>query len=136
MTKYESRIGVVKQSDEKIYNYLSDFNNFKDIVPSDKLKDYQSTEESCSFTIDGLGRAGMEIIEKKPNELIKITGDEDSKLNFFFWVQIKQVAEMDSRIKLTIKAELNPMLKMVASKPIQSFLDKLIDQLETFSFEN
>jgi carbon monoxide dehydrogenase subunit G len=74
----------------------------------------------------------MKIIERDPFKLIKVTGDETSKFNFFFWIQLKKMDDMDTRIKLTIQADINPMVQMMAKKPLQNFLDLLVDQLEDY----
>lgn len=132
--KLESKITKITSSDERIYNFLTDFNNFKDLIPADKIQNWQADENSCRFSINPIGETGVQIIEKVPHKLIKLTGIEDSKFNFTFWVQLKQVAENDTRIKLTLNADLNPMLQMMAKKPLQDFLDKLADQLAGYSF--
>jgi carbon monoxide dehydrogenase subunit G len=134
MTKVESRIGKIKSSEMRVYFYLSDFDNFEKFLPADKIKNWKSKGENCRFTIEGIGDVGLKIIEKEPNKLIKITGDNLAKVDFNFWIQIKQVQENDTRIKLTIKADLNPMMKMVAIKPLQEFVNILVDRLEQFQF--
>jgi carbon monoxide dehydrogenase subunit G len=133
--KIESKIGTVQKNDEVIYNFLSDFDNFKNLIPEDKVSNYESNGDSCQFNIETLGSIGMKIIEKHPYKLIKITSAENSKFDFFFWIQLKQLAENDTKVKLTIKAELNPMMQMFAKKPLKSFVDTLVDQLATFPFE-
>jgi len=133
-TKIESKVGKLNGSAERVYAFLSNFNNFERLIPQDKVKDWSSTEDHCHFKVDGVGEAGLRIIEKEPNTLIKITGEEGSKLSFFFWIQLKETAPSVTNIKLTIKADLNPMLKMMASKPLQNFVDTLIDQLEKVPF--
>lgn len=133
-TKIESKIGKIQAAPEKVYSFLSDFRNFSKLIPPDKVKDWWADEDSCRFTVDGVGQTGLRIIEKEPYSLIKITGAEGSKFDFFFWVQIKEAAPYDSRLKLTIKVELNPMLKMMATKPLQNFVDSLVDQLEKIPF--
>ncbi|MBN1186372.1 MAG: SRPBCC family protein [Bacteroidales bacterium] len=135
MTTFESRIGKVESSDELVYNFLSDFNNFEIIIPQDKSLEFTSTEDTCSFTVAPIGKIGLKIIEREPYKLIKITGDENSKFEFFIWIQIKQVAENDTRIRVTLKADLNPLIKMMASKPLQQFVDSLIDRMENFEFK-
>jgi carbon monoxide dehydrogenase subunit G len=133
-TKIESKIGKIQSSPERVYNFLSDFNNFNKLIPQDKVKNWKATEGTCHFTVDGLGEAGLRIVEKEPYSLIKITGEEGSKFNFFFWIQIKEAEPNETRIRLTIKADLNPMLKMMASKPLQNFVDSVVDQLEKVPF--
>jgi carbon monoxide dehydrogenase subunit G len=132
--RLESKIGSIPHTDERIYNFLTDFNNFRDLIPKDKLQDWNADETSCSFTISPLGRTGVKIIDRQPCKLIKLTSLEDSSYNFVFWVQLKAMTENDTRIKLTLDAELNSMIEMMARKPLQEFLDKLVDQLAKFSY--
>ena len=133
--KLESRIGKVSYSDEEVYNFLTDFNNFKNLIPEDKVSNWKSDENSCSFSVNPIGETGIKIIEKEPFKLIKLTSLENDKYNFTFWVQLKMLEEKDTRIKLTLKADLNPMVQMMAKKPLQEFLDKLVDQLEKYDFK-
>lgn len=132
--RLESKIGKIASPEERVYNFLTDFNNFKDLIPEDKLQNWQADEDSCRFTINPIGETGVKIIKKEPFKLIKLTGIEESKFDFTLWVQLKQKEEKDTRIKLTLEAELNPMLQMMAKKPLQEFLDKLVDQLSKYSF--
>ncbi len=135
MTKFESRIGKLDTSGEKAFNFLSDFRNFNRFIPEDKVKEWEASAEQCKFTVDGIGKAGLKIIEKEPNKLVKISGDGTAGLEFFFWIQIKEIEEKDTRIKLTIKADLNPMMKIVAAKPLKSFVNLMIDKIEEYSFD-
>lgn len=132
--KLESKIGKIETTDERIYNFLTDFDNFKHLIPSDKIKNWQSDETSCSFTVDPIGNTGVKIIEKEPYKLIKLKNLEESSMNFTFWVQLKMLSDTDTRIKLTLEANLNPMIQAMAKKPLQEFLDKLVDQLTKYRF--
>ena len=135
MLEVESKIGQVSNSEENIYHFLADFSNFDSLISQDRMKNWEATRDTCRFTLDGLGDVGMKIIEREPFKLIKVTGDESSKFSFFFWIQLKKKAEMDTRIKFTIHADINPMVQMMAKKPLQKFLDLLVDQLENY-FQN
>ncbi len=130
MIKLESKIGKVKSSEETAYNFLSSFDNFKRFIPEDKVKNWEATEDSCHFTIDGIGETGMRIIEKEPFKLIKITGEEKGKIDFNFWIQLRQVDENETRIKLTIQARISPLYQVIVKKPLQTFLDTLVEHVE------
>lgn len=131
---FESKVGKVSLSSEKIYTFLSDFNNLKNYIPADKISDWQSDGDTCSFTVSGMGKVGLKIVEKNPFNLIKITGEGLSNHHFLLWIQLKEVADSDSRVKITLKADINPMMKMMVAKPIQKFLDMLVDAFEKMSF--
>lgn len=134
MSKYTSKIGKINKSDELIYNFLTDFNNLKSVIPSDKVKDFESTEDTCKFNIEGVGQAGLKIIEKEPDKLIKITSDGKSPFSFFFWIQLKPIENFENTtaIKLTLDANLNPMMKMMVGKHLQKGIDAMLDQVVTF----
>jgi hypothetical protein len=116
MSKIESKIGHIKQSDEKIYNFFSDFNNFKHLIPPDKVKNWKATSDSCHFTVDGIGDAGMKIIEKTPFSLIKITSDGITPVNFSLWIQIKKINEKETGIKIVIEPLVNQMMLMMVGQ--------------------
>ncbi len=135
MSKIESKVGVVKQSPDKIFHYISNFNNFKSLIPEDKVRDFESTEDTCRFTVEGVGQAGLKIIEKEAPNLIKISSDEQTSFDFILWIQIKEVEPEDSRIKITTEVKLNPMMATMIKKPLKSFIDTLVDQAEKISYE-
>lgn len=132
--KLESKIGKIAAQDEKVYGFITDFNNFKHLIPEGKVKNWKSDENSCSFTVDPIGDIGFKIIEKQPFSLVKLTNQDGSKIDFSFWVQLKQVESNDTHVKLTMDVKLNPFMEMMAKKPLQEFLDKLVNQMELYKF--
>jgi hypothetical protein len=38
---FESKVGKVSLPSEKIYNFISDFNNLKNYIPADKLSNWE-----------------------------------------------------------------------------------------------
>ncbi|MCG8700348.1 MAG: SRPBCC family protein [Bacteroidales bacterium] len=132
--KLESKIGKIENSDERIFNFLSDFENIKKLVPEDKVENWESGEDWCTFSVNPVGKTGVKIVEKEEFKLLKFTSIEESQYNFFFWLQLKQVSENDTRVKLTLDVNLNAMVQMMAKKPLKEFLDKLVDQLATLPY--
>jgi carbon monoxide dehydrogenase subunit G len=77
-----------------------------------------------------MGEVGLKIIEKTPFSLVKIAGDGMANHHFNLWIQVKEAAENDSRVKVTLKTDINPMMKLMVAKPVQKFLDMLVDSFE------
>ncbi len=133
--KIESRIGKADSGAELIYNFIIDFRNFKNIIPQEKVSDWEADEESCSFKIDTIGTMGMKIFEKEPFKLIKIKSDPSiSQYNFTMWIQIKEVDATGSRIKITIEPDINKMLIPMVKSPLKQFVNSLVEKIETFDF--
>ena len=129
MTRFEGHQRKINKPAEVIYTFLSDFNNFQAAIPQDKVSNWQATTDNCSFEVAGIGEMAMQMVEKNPHSLIKIENQSGAKNEFKLWIQLKQVDESDTRIKVTFDVQLNAMLKMVAKKPLQTFVGTLTDQL-------
>ncbi|MBK3517254.1 SRPBCC family protein [Carboxylicivirga marina] len=134
MTTFESDIKKANYPAEIMFNFLADFNHFGEVIPKDKISNWQSFGDSCRFTIDPVGEVGLRIVEKESPKVIKYTAEGKTPFNFFLWIQLVQKAEDDTRVKLTIKADMNPMIKMMASKPIKKFLEVLSDAIANHKY--
>lgn len=94
---------------------------------ADKVEEWNATEETCSFKAKGF-TVKLRMVEREPHKLIKITGD-DIPFEFFFWIQLKSVAPDDTRMLLTLRAELNMMMKMMIGGKLQKGLDEMADKI-------
>ncbi len=129
MAKIESKVTKTEVSSEKLFSFVSDFNNFEKIIPPDKVKNWQADEDSCSFTIESIGSAALRIIEKEPNNLVKITSEGQTPISFLMWVQLKELDENDTRIKITIDPQINMMMMTMVKKPLKQFVDMLAERM-------
>lgn len=128
MTRIESDVKSVNQSAATIFNQLSNFNNFEKLMP-EQVTNWTSTEEECSFTIAGMASLGMKIVDKTPNSLIKVTRNGKAPFDFNLDCIIKETGIDSCDVQLAFDADLNPMLKMMAVKPLTNFLNLLVGRL-------
>ena len=130
MVNIESETRTINKSDIALFTFLSDFRNFDKLMP-DKVVNWQSTENSCYFTISGLTSLGMEIYEKIPFSKIKIRENKKAPFEFDFIINLEKISDSNTKIMICINAEMNPMLSMMITKPLKNFLDILIDKLDS-----
>lgn len=124
---FVSEIKTIPQNEDRIFAMLSDLSNLeriKDRIPQDKIKNFEFDSDSCSFAVDPVGKITFQIVEREPTQTIKFA-TTNSPVPLFLWVQLKQLAEMDTRMKITVRADLNPFLKPLVSKPLQEAVDKI-----------
>lgn len=136
MTEFVSEIKQIPQNDERIYAMLSDLSNLeriKDRIPQDKIKDFEFDRDSCSFSVSPVGKITFQIVDREPCKTIKFQ-TTNSPVPLFLWIQLKQVQEMDTRMRLTVRAELNSFLKPMVSKPLQDALDKISTVLASLPY--
>lgn len=133
--KIESKIGKAAYPDQDIYSFITDFNNFRELIPGDKVSKWESSEDQCSFQVDPVGSIGLQIIEKTPCSLVKMESLRSySNHQFTIWIQLKQVGEKDTRVKITIEPQVNKMILSMIKMPLKKFVDGLIDKIENFDF--
>ena len=135
--KYESAVTKVVASAQQIYSVFSNLKNLervKDMIPQDKVQEMEIEAESVRMKVDGLGqKITILIVDKTENEVIKY-GAEGIPMEMNFWIQMKEVAPMDTRIKLTLKADIPMMFKMMLDKKIQQGIDQAAAMIAQFPF--
>lgn len=127
MATFESSVRQIPHSQQAVYNMLSDLSNIdrvKDRIPADKLNDLTFDADSMSISTP-MGAVKLKIVDREEPKCIKFE-TEQSPLPFNFWIQILPVTDTTCKMKLTIKAELNPFIKGMVSKPLQEGIEKLL----------
>ena len=133
--KIESKIGKSTSSDVKIYDFITNFHNFKELLPADKVSGWEASENKCSFNVDPLGRTGLMIAGKEPHKLVKMVSDpEFSSYQFNIWIQLNKVADQDTRVKVTIEPLVNKMILPMLKLPLKKLADGIINKIEAFDF--
>lgn len=138
MKTYESHIVKVPADTSAIYSVISDLSDIeplRELIPQDKVQEMETDSDFIRLKVDGLGqKIVFRIVDRIPDDTVKF-GVENLPVDGNVWIQIKQVAPHDSRLKLTLKAELPMMIAMMAGKKIQQGIDQAADMLAMMPFE-
>jgi carbon monoxide dehydrogenase subunit G len=129
MTKVESKIVVIKRTDEQIYSLLSSFKNLSPMAEAAKLEEWEAEDEWCKFNVKGMGRMELKMIEREPFKTIKIAGGEGIPFELLLWIQLKQVAPYDTRLKITLSAEMGAMMSLMLRSKLQEGVDLIAESL-------
>ena len=136
-SKYESKICSIAAPVDKIYAVLGNLQNLervRDLIPADKVSDLEISPDSIRMKVDGLGqKITIRILDRIENDTIKF-GADNLPLAMNFWIQLKEVSPLDTRIKLTLKADIPFMFKMMLEKKIQKGLDDAAQMLTQFPY--
>lgn len=128
MEKYESKQQQIHHPASLIYPIISRLDLLSPAM-QDKVEEWQATEDNCSFKVKGM-KVGLRIAERVENKHVKIVADEGGiPIDFTFWIQLKEVAERDTRVRMVLHAELNMMMRMMIGGKIQSGLDQAVEGL-------
>ena len=147
--KYISEVRVINFPVDKVYDRLSNLRNIESLFNPEKISEvkkkipnvpdidfdnFQATEDQCSFNIKPIGKVGLSIVEREPNKLVKLKGSEGLPFDFNCWLQLLNVNDDSCKIRLTLHAELNPMIKMMVNKHLVEGVDRIADALTKIDF--
>lgn len=136
-TKYESKISSAPCPAAQIYRVLSNLQNIekvRDLIPQDKVQELEIESDRIRMKVDGLAqKITIAIVDRIENDTVKF-GLEGIPMDANFWIQLKEVTPTDTRIKLTIKAEIPFMFKFMLEKKLQQGLDQAAEMLAQFPY--
>ena len=136
-TKYESKISSAPCSAQQIYRVLSDMRSLervRDLIPQDKIQEMDIEPDRVRLKVDGLAqKITIAIVDRIENDTVKF-GLEGIPMDGNFWIQLKEVSPTDTRIKLTVKADIPFMFKFMVEKKLQTGLDQAADMLAQFPY--
>ena len=137
MSTFESSIRQIPYKQEAVFNILSDLSNIeriKDKLPKDKLEQMTFDSDSILVSVNPVGQIKLRIVEREAPKCIKFE-TADSPVPFNLWIQVVPNGDNASKMKLTIKAELNPFIKGMVKKPLMEGLEKIADLLQVIKYE-
>ena len=128
MQEYTSRQQQIRRSAQQIYDVVSRFDNLTPAL-ADRVEEWQADEDTCSFKAKGF-TVKLRIAEKEAPKTIKIVGgDGGVPMDFAFWLQLKEVAPYDTRMRLVLHIDLNMMMRMMIGSKIQGAIDQIAEAL-------
>ena len=147
LSKYTSKVTVINHNEQVVFNYLSNFNNLSkylnsgliekvtEKIPQIKITEFSSDQDSCKFNITGLGLAEIRIVNREPFKTIKVESSGGLPLSFIFWIQLMPVDNFQTKMRLTLHAEMSMMIKMMAGNKLEEGIDKLADTLSALPYQ-
>ncbi|MDO9512610.1 MAG: hypothetical protein Q7J34_12680 [Bacteroidales bacterium] len=134
MTIIESKIQQTDCNAQELYVKLSDFNQFREVLP-EQVENFISDTDTCSFTIKGMADVSLRISEKIPNSKVSYSNIVDKPFPFSLVFNINQ-SEEDSKctVQVSFHGELNPMLAMMAKGPLTHFVNSIAEKIAVFNF--
>lgn len=139
MTTYESEIKTISKPQEMVFNILNNLNNLQQVQNSniegaekaaEHFKDITFDADSVNFSVPGVGHVGFRIIEREPFKTIKLEA-ENSPIAALGWIQLAPVSEDSTKMKVTIKADLPMMIKMMVDAKLKKGVDTIAEAIAT-----
>jgi carbon monoxide dehydrogenase subunit G len=125
----KSRKGNIASPADKVFAYLSDLRNYHELLPQDKVENFEAEEDSCTFKIKGATTIGFKRTNTLPNKSIHLISTENSPIDFRLDLKLNE-QEGSTEGDLTFESKVNPFVKMMIEKPLTSLFDHMVGRVE------
>lgn len=132
MTRFQKQVRVPAAA-EKVYAFLADCNHHEQLQPSN-ITDWSATQDTAQFTIKNMGKFALKVASRVPHKQVTIVPDGASPVALSLIWSLAEINENETSVTLTLEAELNMMMKMLASTPLQKLVDHQAEQLSLVRF--
>ena len=116
----------------------------QDPAQLERLKDVTLTEDRIAFPAPMVGEVALAVVEREENKCIKFQ-TEQSPVEANLWIQVLPTSEINAyatdgtivqgtKMRLTLKADLNPMIKMMIGNKLEDGIDKFADMLSMIPY--
>lgn len=131
----DSKTVLCQTSDEKMFGFLSDFNNFTRLMPS-QVEGWSVNGNTCTFKVGGFMQITLAYTEKIANSRLVVApaADSNSPIPFKMIVNITNDSASTCRVSISFNLEgSNPMMNMMIKPKLRDAADRIVDQLQYFA---
>ena len=131
-SNFESRTGNLSCTSEALFNFITDIRNFEQFIPDGVIQNWQATADNCNFQVPPLGFVNIRISDRTQYSTVVYSGNALQKNDFNLFIHISENEKNLAEVRLSLTAELNQVMKIMAAAPIERFLETLISEMEKF----
>ena len=117
---------VINKSQSDLFNYLSEAENYKSIMPAGIEQFKVLDEKSFLFQLKGMPVIQLAFKEKNPCDKIVLVAD-GGKFPFSLTADFIALAEVKTEFQLKFEGEFNAMMAMMIKSPINKFIQALAE---------
>lgn len=127
--KIKSKEVVVAKRPQEVFNYLCDLNNFKELLPQDKISNWESKEDYCSFKVQNTATIDIQFKEAEEFGLIHLVSGARSPFPFTLDIHLNAEGDSFTQGYQLFDGKVNPFLKLMVEKPLTNLFNYIADRL-------
>lgn len=122
----ESQKVTVNKSQEELFSFLTNVENYEKIMPESKEKFEVKSQDTFAFALKGMPEIELQIKEKRAPEFI-VLGSTSDKFNFSLDVVIEDAGPGKSEAQMFFHGKFNTMMAMMVKGPLKKFITTLAE---------
>lgn len=116
-----------RRSEKELFEYIGDMNNMPPILP-EQVVNVTADYDNLAFTIQGMGSIALRVNQREPNKFIQLVPEGKTPFQFALNIYVKS-NEQQSECYFEIDAKLNPLMQMMASRPLQNLVNMMAEKV-------
>ncbi|MDO8994747.1 SRPBCC family protein [Daejeonella sp.] len=128
MTNIESTVSIDRLLTE-VFDFLADLNNHQQLMP-ENIYNWSSTKDEARFTIQNMAKLALKVSSITKDKEIIVKPSEAAPFELELKWTLNDLGDGKTEAIYTISADLNMMMKMIVSGPLQKLVDHEAAQLK------
>lgn len=117
------------RSEQEFFNIVSDMRNIPALL-LDQVVNVNADRDNLSFTVQGMGSIALRISQRITYSLIQLVPVGKTPFPFILSIKIAGLGN-SCRVMYEIDANLNPLMAMMAKRPLQNLVDMMAERTAT-----
>lgn len=127
----ESPVKTLDKSQEEVYNFLMNIENFEKLMP-ENTKFEKISDTRFLFGLKGMPEIVLDLKEGIPHSKV-VLGAASDKIPFELTADIKELEATKTEVQLLFQGEFNAMMAMMVKGPITKFIGTLSENMDVIA---
>ncbi|MDX1760867.1 MAG: SRPBCC family protein [Christiangramia sp.] len=126
--KLESPKVTADKSQQEMFQFLTNVENYEQIMPESKEKFQVLSEDTFLFQLKGMPEIRLKIVETQEPNLV-VLGSTSEKFPFKLNTHIAEAGANQSEVNMDFEGNFNPMMSMMIKGPLKKFITALTENI-------
>ena len=117
------------KSEQEFFAIVSDMRNIPALLPEQAIN-VKADEDNLAFTVQGMGSIALRVSQRITYSLVQLVPVGKTPFPFVLSIKIAGMGN-NCRVMFEIDAELNPLMAMMAKRPLQNLVDMMAEKTVT-----
>ena len=129
MLKIKSELFTFNGKQSDCIDFLSDLNNYKNLFPKDKIKNWKSEENFCEFNLQNAYT--LEILKESVSEnIVFLKSGNKSQFSFEIKIEVNEKSNNICSACIESEANVSAVLKTIVGKPLNELFNHMASKIE------
>lgn len=129
LAEFSSNSFDIQTTSQSLVEFLSVPSNLLEILPQDRIEDWKTEGDSCSFKIKGLAHISLKLSSKNTEQVV-YANTAEKPFPFRLNINAKDAGDQKANLNASFDADVNSFMSMMLKKPLTAFLDSLGEAIE------